>query len=59
MPKQKYKLDEFDRNLLREARHRIERVRNYNDGAPNSRSVVSRLETLMYKIDDLLEDTDA
>lgn len=59
MPKHKYKLDEFDRNLLREARHCIDRVRNYNYGAPNSRSVVYRLETLMYKIDDLLEDTDA
>lgn len=58
MAKKKYKLDEFDCNLLREARHRIDRVKNYNDGAPHSRSVINRLVTLLYKIDDLLEEAE-
>lgn len=50
-----YKFEAFDLKLLREARHQIDRVRNYNDGAPYASKVVKRLETILYKIDDLLE----
>lgn len=50
-----YRFDEYDTKLLKEARHRIDRVRNYNDGAPYAAKVVKRLETILYKIDDLLE----
>lgn len=51
----KYKMDKLDLNLLRKARHNIDLVRNYNEGTPNSRRVVNRLTTILYKIDDLLE----
>jgi len=55
MKESSYRLEEYDRSLLMAARHNIDRVRNYTDGKPHSRKVVRRLETLMYKIDDLLE----
>ena len=51
----KYKMDKFDLSLLRKARHNIDLVRNYNEGTPNSRRVVNRLNTILYKIDDLLK----
>lgn len=52
----KYRLDEYDRRTLREARQRIQVVYEYNYGAPNAKAVVSRLETVLKKIDDLLKE---
>ena len=51
-----FKFQEYDINLLKEARHRIDMVRNYSRDKPHSGGAVRRLETLMYKIDDLLEE---
>lgn len=50
-----YKIEGYDLDLLRKARHNISRVYNYHYGAPNSRQVVNRLETLKNKLDDLIE----
>ena len=54
----KYTIEEYDRIALREARQRIMVVYNYHYGAPNSRSVISRLETIIDKIDYLIKEDD-
>ena len=56
MPKQsaKYKLEEYDYRALREARQRIMIVYNYHYGEANARGVISRIETIVNKIDYLL-----
>ena len=50
-----YKLQEYDFKALREARQRIMVVYNYHYGAPNASRVVKRIETILDKIDYLLE----
>ena len=49
----KCQIDEYDRIVLREAKQRIMVVYNYNYGA---NSVTRRLETIIKKIDFLIED---
>lgn len=51
----KYKLEEYDVRLLREAQQRITTVYNYHYGAPNAGSVIKRLETILTKIDYLIK----
>ena len=50
-----YKLDEYDYQALREAKQRIMVVYNYHYGAPRSKGVVKRLETILGKLDQLIQ----
>ena len=52
----KLTLDEYDRELLRKARQRIEVVRNFHDGAPRAAATVNRLNTIIEKLDFLLKE---
>lgn len=54
----KYKLEEYDVKALREARQRIMVVYNYHYGAPRSRGVIKRLETILAKIDSLIKESE-
>lgn len=54
----KYKLEEYDVRLLREARQKITVVYNYHYGAPRSRGVIKRIETILAKIDRLIREGD-
>lgn len=54
----KYKLEEYDLRALREGRQRIMVVYNYHYGAPRSRGVIKRLETILAKIDSLIKDNE-
>lgn len=49
-------LEAYDKTLLNEAKQRIMVVYNYHYGAPNSRSTVKKLETIIRKIDCLIKD---
>ena len=55
----KYKLEEYDLRLLREARQKITTVYNYHYSAPRSRGVIKRLETILAKIDRLIKESEA
>ena len=54
----KYKLEEYDVKALREARQRIMVVYNYHYGAPRSRGVIKRIETILAKIDSLIKENE-
>lgn len=54
----KYELEEYDLRALREARQRIMVVYNYHYGAPRSRGVIKRIETILAKIDSLIKDSE-
>lgn len=49
-----YALEGYDFNLLREARERVAKVYGYHYGAPHSRGIIKRLETILDKIDYLI-----
>lgn len=49
-----YKLDEYDCRILSEAKKQIMRVYNYHYGAPRSKGVIKRLETILNKLDYLI-----
>ena len=49
-----YKLEEYDCRILREAKEQIMRVYTYHYGAPYSKKVTKRLETILGKLDQLI-----
>lgn len=51
----RYTLEEYDIRALREARQRIKVVYDYHYGAPRSRWVIKRIETILRKLDDLIK----
>lgn len=54
----KYKLEEYDLRMLREARQRITVVYNYHYSAPRASRMVKRLETILAKIDRLIKENE-
>lgn len=50
----KYRLQEYDVRLLKEARAKIMVVVTYHFGAPHSGPVTKRLETILAKLDYLI-----
>lgn len=55
----KYKLEECDLRALREARQRIMVVYKYHYGAPRASGVIKRIETILNKIDRLIEESES
>ena len=55
---EKYTIEEYDRTALKEAKQRIMVVYNYHYGAPRAWSMIRRIETIIKKIDYLIEDGD-
>ena len=54
----KYKLEEYDMRLLREASQRIATVYDYHYSAPRASRTVKRLETILAKINHLIKESE-
>lgn len=54
----KYKLEEYDVRLLREASQRVVAVYNYHYSAPRASRTVKRLETILAKINRLIKENE-
>lgn len=54
----KYKLEEYDVRLLREAQQRITTVYNYHYGARRASGTIKRIETILAKIDRLIKENE-
>lgn len=50
-----YKLEEYDIQMLREAKRQIMKVYNYHYGARRSGPVIRRIETVLNKLDALMD----
>lgn len=50
--------DEWDEGLLRTAMKNLEKVYEYNYGSPRMRSKLNRLQTIIRKLEILLEDAE-